>query len=174
MPIIYLQVIIPDLKVCKLTSSKEVNTMKKVLTVLVALSMLLIAGQAMAEKNLTPTSFDGLTVVDAEWVKQNQGKVMVFDARLKGEYVESHIRGAISAPYKEKSFKKVDFDESKDKWNMSKYPADKSASIVIYCNGIKCWKSFKSALRLVRAGYTNIHWLRNGFPEWQEKGYPTE
>jgi rhodanese-related sulfurtransferase len=148
--------------------------MKKVFIVLVALTMLLVAGQVMAEKKLTPELIEGATTVDAEWVNASMGKTMVFDARKKGEFVKQHIPGAINAPYNEKSEKKVDFDKSKDKWDISKYPEDKSASIVVYCNGIKCWKSYKSVRRLVEAGYTNVHWLRLGFPGWQGKGYPTE
>ena len=146
--------------------------MKKILTVLVALSMILVAGQAMA--GLTPESIDGATTVNADWVKANFDKVKVFDARKKGEYAEEHVAGSISAPYKEKSEKTVDFDETKDKWDMSVFPSDKSAPIVVYCNGVKCWKSYKTVVRLQRAGYTNLNWLRDGFPGWTEKGYPTE
>ncbi len=148
--------------------------MKKVLTVFVALSFLLVAGQVMAAKVPTPESYEGITVVDADWVKANMGSVKVYDARKKGEYVEKHIPGAISATYGEKSAKNLDFDESKDKFKLNKYPKDKNASIVVYCNGPKCWKSFKTAIRLVRNGYTNVHWLRDGFPAWVDKGYPTE
>lgn len=148
--------------------------MKKVLTVLVAMAMLLVAGKVMAEKVATPGSYDGITVVDADWVKTNMGKVKIFDARKKGEYVEKHIPGAISATYGEKSAKSLDFDSSQDKFKLSKYPADKDSQIVVYCNGPKCWKSFKSAIMLVREGYTNVHWLRDGFPGWLDKGYPTE
>ena len=92
----------------------------------------------------------------------------------KGEYVEKHIPGAVSIPYKEKSAKTPDFDPAEDKWDMGKFPQDKSASIVVYCNGVKCWKSYKSVARLVEAGYTNVNWLRTGFPGWTDKGYPTE
>lgn len=148
--------------------------MKKVFTVLVALSILLIAGHVMAEKVTTPESIEGATVVDAEWVKANFGKVSVFDARKKGEYVEQHVPGATNVPYKEKSAKSVDFDETKDKWDMSKYPSDKDTPIVVYCNGPKCWKSYKSVKRLVRNGYKNVYWLREGFPGWTDRGFPTE
>ena len=148
--------------------------MKKVLTIFVALTMLLVAGQVMAEKVPTPESFDGITVVDADWVKENLGKVTVVDARKKGEFVEKHIPGAISATYGEKSAKSLDFDESQDKFKLDKYPQDKNAPIVVYCNGPACWKSFKSAVLLVRAGYTKVHWLRNGFPSWVDKGYAVE
>jgi rhodanese-related sulfurtransferase len=148
--------------------------MKKVLTVLVALAVLLVAGQVMAAKVPTPESFDGITVVGAEWVKANMSKVTIYDARKKGEYVEKHIPGAISATYGEKSAKNLEFDSSKDKFKLKKYPTDKSAPIVVYCNGPKCWKSFKSAILLVREGYTNVNWLRDGFPGWLDKGYATE
>jgi len=148
--------------------------MNKVLTVLVALAFLLVAGHVMAAKVPTPESYDGITVVDADWVKANMGTVKVYDARKKGEYVEKHIPGAINAYYNDKSEKKLDFDESEDKWDMSAYPSDKKTSIVVYCNGPACWKSFKSAMRLVKAGYTKVHWLRDGFPGWLDKGYATE
>ena len=148
--------------------------MKKALAVLIALSMLLVAGQAMAAKVLTPETIEGATTVTADWVKQHQGQVTVVDARKKGEYVEEHIPGAINVPYKEKSAKSPDFDASEDKWDMSKYPGDKNTKLVVYCNGVKCWKSYKSIVRLVKAGYKNVNWLREGFPGWTNKGYPTE
>lgn len=146
--------------------------MRKVLTVLVALSLLLISGKVMAEE--TPTSYKGITVVDSDWVKANTGKVKVYDARKKNDFVEKHIAGAIHADYDEKSVKTLDFDSSQDHWDIKKYPTDKNASVVIYCNGPACWRSFKTAILLVKAGYTNVHWLREGFPAWDAKGYPTE
>jgi rhodanese-related sulfurtransferase len=148
--------------------------MKKVLSVVIAISFLLIAGQVMAAKVLTPDSIEGVTVVNAEWVKANQATVKVFDARKKGEYVEGHVPGSISAPYKEKSAKVVDFDPSLDKMKMNKYPSDKSAPIVVYCNGVKCWKSYKTIVQLKSAGYSNLNWLRDGFPGWTDKGYAVE
>lgn len=148
--------------------------MRKVLSVVIALSLLLIAGQVMASGVMTPESYEGITIVNAEWVKANEATVKVFDARKKGEYVEGHVPGSISAPYKEKSAKVLDFDTSKDKWDMSVYPSDKSTPVVVYCNGVKCWKSFKSAIRLKKAGYKNVNWLRDGYPGWTNKGYPVE
>jgi len=148
--------------------------MKKALSVVIAISLLLLAGQAMAAKVMTPESLEGVNVVNAEWVKANQSKVKVFDARKKGEYVEGHVPGSISAPYREKSEKMVDFDPSVDDLDMSVYPSDKNTPIVVYCNGVKCWKSYKTIVTLKKAGYSNLNWLRDGFPGWTEKGYPVE
>ena len=148
--------------------------MKKVLSVVVALSLLLLAGQAMAAKVMTPEAIDGVKTVDADWVKANQDTIMVYDARKKGEYVEGHIPGSISAPYKEKSAKSVDFDPSVDRMKIGKFPEDKSTPIVVYCNGVKCWKSYKTIVQLKSAGYTNLNWLRDGYPGWTNKGYTVE
>lgn len=150
--------------------------MKKILMALfVMASMLFIAGPAVAEKPVTPVSLEGVTVVGDEWVKANHGKMKIFDVRKKAEYVESHIPGAISAPYKEKSKKVPDFDASMDKLDLSKFPADKNATFIVHCNGMRCWKSYKASTQLVKAGYKNVKWYRHGgFPGWVAKGYPVE
>ena len=150
--------------------------MKKILTVLfVMVTMVFITGPAMAEKPATPESLEGVTVVDDEWVKANHGKIKIFDVRKAADYAESHIPGAISVPYNEKSKKAPDFDASMDEFDLSKFPADKTESFVVHCNGMKCWKSYKSSVQLVGAGYTNVKWFRHGgFPGWIEKGYPVE
>ncbi len=150
--------------------------MKKILMALfVVASMLFIAGPAVAEKPITPESLKGVTVVDDAWVKANHGTMKIFDVRKKAEYVEAHLPGAISVPYKEKSKKVSDFDASMDKFDLSKFPADKNAPFIVHCNGMRCWKSYKASTLLLKAGYKNVKWYRHGgFPGWVAKGYPVE
>ncbi len=50
-------------------------------------------------------------------------------------------------------------------------PADKNALIVLYCNGVKCGKSRKSAKKAEAAGYMNLVIYAEGFPVWEEKGF---
>lgn len=51
-----------------------------------------------------PDSLRGATVVDAADAKSLiDSGVLVVDARVANECAESHIKGAISIPYKEKS-----------------------------------------------------------------------
>jgi len=138
------------------------------------LIVLLFSINAMAEKPLTPKSLKGAKVVSTEWVKSNFGKVNIYDVRKKAEYVEARIKGAISIPYKERSEKSADFDSSVDKLDISKFPSDKNAVIVVHCNGPRCWKSYKASVLLVRAGYKNVKWYREGIPEWKAKGNPVE
>ena len=85
--------------------------------------------------------------------------IILIDARTKEEYQEAHIAGAISIPEK-------NFDES-----ASILLADKNALLVFYCNGVKCGKSKKAAVKADAKGYKNILIYSEGFPVWEEKGY---
>jgi rhodanese-related sulfurtransferase len=136
--------------------------------------MVLGVSTAMAEKPATPESVKGATVVDDAFVKANHGKIKIYDVRKKAEYVESHIAGAISVPYEEKSELAVNFDASKDQLDLSKFPADKNEPIINYCNGPRCWKSYKATVLLVKADHTKVYYYREGFPSWKAKGYPVE
>jgi rhodanese-related sulfurtransferase len=123
----------------------------------------------------TPDSLKGATLVDAVKAKSLfDAGVKVIDARVANEYAESHIKGAINVPYKEKSAKAVDFDVKQDSTDLSKLPADKNTAILIYCNGAECWKSYKASVAAIKAGYKTVYWFRLGLPEWKAKGYPTE
>ncbi len=123
----------------------------------------------------TPTSEKGIVVVDPMKAKSlMDGGVPIFDVRVANEYVEAHIKGAKSIPYKERSAKAVGFDASVDSFDLTKLPADKAAPIIFYCNGVECWKSYKASVMSVKAGYKKIYWLRTGIPDWISKGLPTE
>lgn len=152
--------------------------MKKtvVTTVMMLVVVVLLVSVAMAgKKPETPNLIPGATVVDDAWVFANHKAMKIFDMRKKAEYVEGHLPGALSNPYKEKSAKSVDFDRSMDKLNMSKFPNDKSTPIIVYCNGPRCWKSYKTTIWLIEAGYTKVYQYRNsGFPGWKARGYPVQ
>ena len=125
--------------------------------------------------NDTPPNLAGATLVTADKVKAlSDAGVPVVDARVANEFAESHIKGAKSVVYKEKSKKSADFDASQDSFDLSKLPADKSAPVVFYCNGPECWKSYKAAAVAIKAGYKKVNWFRGGMPEWKSKGYPAE
>jgi rhodanese-related sulfurtransferase len=54
---------------------------------------------------------------------------------------------------------------------LDKFPADKTAKIVVYCTaGIN---SRTAAAVLVKAGYTSVMQLTGGIMAWQQQGYPT-
>ncbi len=125
--------------------------------------------------NTTPTSLPGAKIISAAEARQLITKgVPVYDVRVPEEYATAHIPGSISVPYGESSAKEVGFDASEDKFALNKLPKDKNATFMMYCDGTICWKSYKSAVMAIQAGYKNVIWFRGGFPEWKEAGLPTE
>ena len=100
----------------------------------IALSLVLAFSITKAESPLSPENLTSVKMVDSEWVKANYQKMIVVDPRFKAEYAEEHIPGAIPAVYMENSKKSVDFDSSKDTFDMSKLPADKNTPIIVIGN----------------------------------------
>lgn len=131
-------------------------------------------GVSMAQE--TPTAAPaGVKVVEAKEVGdlQKQGAILV-DTRKASEFSEATIKGAISVPYDpEKSAKDAKFDSSQDKFDLGKFP-DKNAKIVLFCNSGTCWKSYKAAVVMAKAGYKNLFWYRNGVPDWKARKLPME
>ena len=125
--------------------------------------------------NTTPTSLPGARIITAAEARQLIDKgTPVYDVRVPEEFEIAHIPGSISVPYGEASAKEVGFDASDDKFALNKLPKDKNAAFMMYCDGTICWKSYKSAVMAIQAGYKNVIWFRGGFPEWKEAGLPTE
>jgi ABC-type phosphate/phosphonate transport system substrate-binding protein/rhodanese-related sulfurtransferase len=124
----------------------------------------------------TPRVLDGVKkIVSAEEVADLMKKgVPLYDTRSEEEYRERHIKGARWLPYVEKSAKEVGFDPAKDGFDVARAGDSKDAPVVFACNGAECWKSYKSCVAAVKAGYTQVYWFRGGFPEWVARGYPVE
>jgi len=147
------------------------NVMARVLS-----GLILVFGLAAnATASETPAKLDGVKNITAEEAKQLADRgVPLIDTRVASEYAEKTIKGAKSVTYREKSAKDVKFDRTQDQFDLSKLPADKSAPLVMFCNGGECWKSYKASIVARDAGYKQVHWLRGGFPEWVAKGLPTQ
>ena len=124
----------------------------------------------------TPIKLDGATLIDAVKAKSmmDAGGTTVVDTRVANEYAESHIKGSISIPYKEKSTKDINYDGKLDTFDIGKLSTDKNAKIIMYCNAGECWKSYKASKTAVQSGYKSIYWFRGGIPEWKSKGFPVE
>lgn len=150
------------------------NLVKRALLAVTGATLLVTAGLAAAQETPT-TAPSGVKLVDAAAVQKLQasGAVLV-DARKPSEYSDGTIKGAISVPYDpEKSKKSTDFDASMDKFNLAKL-ADKSKTYVLFCNSGTCWKSYKAAVVMEKAGYKNVNWYRAGVPDWKTHKLPME
>jgi ABC-type phosphate/phosphonate transport system substrate-binding protein/rhodanese-related sulfurtransferase len=120
----------------------------------------------------TPRVLAGVTIVSADEVAALMKKgAVLYDTRSEEEYRDKHIKGAKWLPYKEKSAKEVDFDAGVDAFEAARVGASKDAPVIFACNGAECWKSYKSCIVAVKAGYKQVYWFRGGFPEWVARGY---
>lgn len=136
--------------------------------------MALSSWSAFAQE--TPTQAPaGVKLVEAAEVQALQAKgAILVDTRVANEFAEASIKGAISVPYNpEKSAKVVGFDPKDDKFDLAKLP-NKDAQIVVFCNSGTCWRSYKAAVTLAKAGYKHVHWYRNGVPDWKARKLPME
>jgi rhodanese-related sulfurtransferase len=122
----------------------------------------------------TPKSIAGAKVISVDEGKTlaTTKGVTFFDTRSPVNFGKGHVPSAVSVAYKEKSDKVENFDASKDEFDLTKLPADKTARIVFYSDGPTGWKSYKAAVAAVKAGYKNVHYMRGGFAEWEAKSLP--
>jgi rhodanese-related sulfurtransferase/ABC-type phosphate/phosphonate transport system substrate-binding protein len=116
----------------------------------------------------TPRQLPGAKVIDAGAVAElmRTGAAYI-DTRTEVEFRAGHVPQARLVPYVEKSAKDTDFDGRLDSFDLTKLPQDKATRLIFACNGAECWKSYKASLAAVKAGYTQVHWFRGGFPEWR-------
>jgi rhodanese-related sulfurtransferase len=150
------------------------RTLKQTLIALVGSGFLVVTGGALAQE--TPaTAPAGVKLIEAKAVQDLQAKgAVLIDTRRANEFSEATIKGAISVPYDpEKSAKDANFDAGQDKYDMSKI-ADKNKEYVLFCNSGTCWKSYKAAVMMAKAGYKNVNWYRNGVPDWKARKLPME
>ena len=125
--------------------------------------------------NTTPTSLPGAKIITAAEARDLMAKgVPIYDVRSDEAYKKGYIPGSILAPYDEASAKEVDFDPVDDKFSLNRLPKDKNAPLIMFCDGSVCWKSYKSTVMAIKAGWKNIYWFRGGFPEWKEAKMPIE
>ncbi len=118
------------------------------------------------DKKDMPPSHEGVkNITTAElkkWMDEKK-KFILLDNRVKDQYDAEKIKGAewlladhlLADPKLADKYKKDDI-------------------IVLYCNGVKCWRSPAAAVMLQHLGFKNLYWYRDGIPVWKDAKYPTE
>lgn len=96
----------------------------------------------------------------------------VFDARPHKEYAVSHIPGAINVAAKAGVSISVYVSDVAEIGRVLK--GNRSAPIVLYCNGPFCGKSKRLASELLEAGYNNVRRYQLGIPVWRALGGMTQ
>ena len=105
-------------------------------------------------------------ISDVETAKKiyDKGEAVFVDARSYGAYTSGHIKGAESLPFGRFGEK---IDAFREKYEIS-------IPVVVYCSGRTCIDSHKLAQLLSMEGFHNIHIFLDGYPAWEETGYPSD
>lgn len=104
-----------------------------------------------------------VTVEEAfEIIKQNEGNssFVLLDVRTNAEYNEGHLKNVM-----QHDFYATDFDE----WLLK---LDKEKRFLVYCRTDN--RSAKAFNKLKDAQFPRIQYMKGGFTEWANKGYPIE
>lgn len=111
-----------------------------------------------------PDSVEGAITTSAEQAKalHDQG-VAFIDVRNPRLYARRHIPGAHHLDYKD-SFTKESLEAV----------VGYEEQLVIYCSGVKCSRSSRSAAFAVSWGFKRVHYFRGGIVDWKNAGYPVE
>jgi rhodanese-related sulfurtransferase len=97
------------------------------------------------------------TPISTEDLTAQFGKSIVVDVRSALEYGVIHIKDAFQMPVAKATFAGQLGETTKGR---------KDTSVVFYCNGHTCAKSYKAAVRAMEMGYTNTLVYDAGIFEW--------
>ncbi|MEP1328538.1 rhodanese-like domain-containing protein [Pseudophaeobacter sp.] len=131
-------------------------------TLTVVATLLMFTGAATAKQS--PETVEGATTVTVEEaVTLFDDGVVFVDVRKPSDYEAGRITGAVHLDVK------TDLTEE----SLAAVVA-KSEPVLFYCNGHSCLRSAKATTMAVGWGYTNVFYLRDGYPAWEVSGNMVE
>ncbi|MGD8567790.1 MAG: rhodanese-like domain-containing protein [Gammaproteobacteria bacterium] len=141
--------------------------MRRYKAVITIALLAMVQGVAFADKEEFPgrasEKYSMVPYIELEDLYKRRDKVVIVDTRSKFEFDTLKIKGAINIPVALKTF-----DDS-----IRKLREKTDKSIVFYCNGHTCMKSYKAAKRAMKLGLKNVFAYDAGIFEWA-KAYPKE
>jgi rhodanese-related sulfurtransferase len=137
-----------------------------------------LGGRCWASEAL-PLSVPGVLLVSAKEVSELPPAAKLVDVRPLHDHFSARIPNSLHIAYRERSVRTQAFDPSVDDvpaflTRLHKLIPDRKSYVVLYCNGLQCWKSYKAATAAVKDGYQHIGWFRGGIAEWEMKGLPIQ
>ncbi len=105
--------------------------------------------------------YPDVNVITLEQLKARRHEVLVVDVRSTYEYQTLHITGAINIPLADQHFA----------GRMANLRAANVNTVVVYCNGRTCMKSYQAVRRCTEANISNVYAYDAGIMDWA-KAYP--
>lgn len=131
---------------------------------IMAALLAIFAFMSTATAETAPQSVDGATTVSIDEAAAlfDEGVIFV-DVRKASDWDAGRIPGSLNLYVKE--------DLTEDALTSEVAKTDK---VVFYCNGKKCGLSAEACAKAVTWGYTQVYYMRDGFPGWEAAGMPVE
>jgi rhodanese-related sulfurtransferase len=138
--------------------------MRKLLVV--TMSLLLLFGlNAVARADGAPLEIKGAKTVNADAVIdliERNPNLVILDNRSVADYEAGHIEGAVRL---------IDTDIVNEA-ALAKHLTSKETPVLFYCNGLKCGRAAKAAIKAVEWGYSKVHYYALGMEEWKQRSLP--
>ncbi len=131
---------------------RKINPIRMLLVVVAAFLWLTpVWAQQPAWKEIRPETLQQMLAQNAEF--------MLINTMSAIECRDHSIPSSVCIPCET-------FDKQIDK-----LPRDKQRKLVYYCESDMCLRSYKSAAKAIKLGYTDVSVLKGGLPGWKTAGY---
>jgi rhodanese-related sulfurtransferase len=138
--------------------------MKRLTKLLLPLFLLFPLNSIAVEKEKSPKSIPGTTLVNVQEAKALFDKGTLFiDARSDKDWDAGRIPDAVHLDVKNNFTEAALLEE-----------ITKTDPVVMYCNGESCLRSTEASQLAVSWGFKKVHYFRTGFPSWKVAGYAVE
>ena len=126
-----------------------------------------------------PATLAGVSLISAKEVAALPPSAKLVDVRPIHDHFSARIPNSLHISYREHSARSAAFDSSLDEVDvflkrLHKFVPNKDALVVMYCNGLQCWKSYKASTAAIKDGYRRISWFRGGIVEWEAQGFAVQ
>jgi rhodanese-related sulfurtransferase len=138
--------------------------MRKLLITVIGFALIFgFARTALADD--TPMEIKGAKTVNADAVIeliQKTDNLVIIDNRSVADYEAGHIEGSV----------RMSDTDMTDEAMLAQHVKSKDASVLFYCNGLKCGRAAKATMKAVEWGYRNVYYYALGLEEWKQREFP--
>lgn len=128
-------------------------------------------GISLEASGLTPQHLEGVTTVsvdEAKCIVDRFGEAVVVIAAMDDRETlpNAHRLGGMTS---KEVTKQAELSSALKQFT----GGDLDRPILVYCHHRNCFLSYNAALRIMRAGYRQVFWMRSGIAGWKKAGYAT-
>jgi len=134
---------------------------------ILAAVVMIAAVDASAQTGETPPTLEGAKTITARDAKAAiDAGAQPLDVRKKASFVEGRLPKAKAIGTAK--------DPKTNEFNVAVFGTKKDAAVLFYGHGSDGWSAVAAVNSAVKAGFTNVLWLRGGYTEWAQAGLPIE